>query len=112
MNRHTIALALFALSAPISAASAASYSAVPASPSADARIIGRDIVWRCGPDSCAGATESSRPVVLCQGLAKKAGPIVKFVADGRTLSEGELAACNASAKPAKDAGAAALARAN
>lgn len=112
MNRYTIAFALFALSAPIGAASAASYSAMPASPSADARIIGRDIVWRCGPDSCAGATESSRPLVLCQGLVKKAGPIAKFVADGRALSESELAACNASAKPAKDAGAAALARAN
>ena len=112
MNRHTIALALLALSAPIGAASAASYSAIPASPSADARIIGRDIVWRCGPDSCAGATESSRPLVLGQGLANKAGPIAKFVAAGRALSESELAACNASAKPAKDAGAAALARAN
>ena len=111
MNRHTIALALFALSAPIGAASAASYSAIPASPSADARIIGRDISWRCGADSCAGSTDTSRPVVLCQGLAKKAGRIEKFVADGRALGATELAACNAFAKPLGDSAAIAPAQA-
>ena len=112
MTYRTIALALFAISAPIGAVSGASYSAIPATPSAEAKIIGRDIVWRCGPDSCAGATDSSRPVVLCQGLAKKAGRIEKFVADGSALSAAELASCNASAKAAKDAPTAALAHAN
>ena len=112
MTFRTIALALFAISAPIGVVSAASYSAITASPSAEAKIIGRDIVWRCGPDSCAGATDGSRPLVLCQGLAKKAGRIEKFVADGSALSAAELTACNALAKPAKDGGAAALARAN
>ena len=112
MNRHSIALALFALAAPLGIATAGTYAAVPATPSAKARIIGRDIVWRCGPDSCAGATEMSRPLVLCQGLAKKAGRIDKFVADGRALSAAELAACNASAKPEKDGAATALARSN
>lgn len=112
MTHRTIALALFALAAPLGAATAGTYAAVPATPSSDARIIGRDIVWRCGPDSCAGATDSSRPVVLCQGLAKKAGRIEKFVADGRSLSEADLAACNASAKAVKTVPATALARSN
>ena len=94
MNRHSIALALLAMSAPISAASAASYSAVPASPSTDARIIGRDLVWRCGPDSCAGATEYGRPLVLCQGLAKRTGRLKNFIVDGRALSPAELDVCN------------------
>ena len=51
-------------------------------------------------------------MVLCQGLAKKAGRIEKFVADGRALGETELAACNAFAKPAKDGAAIAPAQAH
>ena len=98
---HTL-FAMAAMVAPMGAASAASYSAVPASPTTEAKIIGRDISWRCGADSCAGSTDASRPVVLCQGLAKKAGRIEKFVTDGRALGETDLAACNAFAKPAKD----------
>ena len=94
---HTL-FAMAAMVAPLGTASAASYSAVPASPTTEAKIIGRDISWRCGADSCAGSTDASRPVVLCQGLAKKAGRIEKFVADGRALGETELAACNAFAK--------------
>lgn len=108
---HTL-FAIAAIVAPIGAASAASYSAVPASPTSEAKIIGRDISWRCGPDSCAGSTDASRPLVLCQGLAKKAGRIDKFVADGRALDEPELAACNAFAKPAKDGAAIAPAQAH
>ncbi len=112
MTRLHTAFALVALAAPFGAVSAATCSAVPVSPSAQVRVIGRDIVWRCGPDSCSGATEASRPVVLCEGLAKKAGRIQKFVADGRALNDSELAACNAFAKPAKGGAAAALAKAN
>lgn len=112
MTRLHATLALVALTVPLSAATAGTFSAVPATPIAETRIIGRDIIWRCGPDSCAGATESSRPLVLCQGLAKKAGRIDKFVADGRALSAADLAACNVAAKPAGDAPATALARSN
>ena len=112
MTRLHILFAMAAMVAPLGTASAASYSAVPASPTTEAKIIGRDISWRCGADSCAGSTDASRPVVLCQGLAKKAGRIEKFVADGRALGETELAACNAFAKPAKDGAAIAPAQAH
>lgn len=107
---HTL-FAIAALVAPIGAASAASYSATPAAPATATTIIGRDISWRCGADSCAGSTDTSRPVVLCQGLAKKAGRIEKFVADGRALGATELAACNAFAKPLGNSAAVASAQA-
>ena len=55
-------------------AAAASYSAKLASP-ATSKIIARDIVWNCGPAACQGATNESRPVVLCQSLAKRAGRV-------------------------------------
>ena len=48
--------------------------------------------------ACQGATDESRPLVLCQSLAKRAGRLDSFVADGRALSAAELERCNASAK--------------
>jgi len=78
---------------------ASTYSATLATPTAG-RLIARDISWNCGADACQGATEESRPAVLCQGLAKRAGKIDSFLVDGRALSAAELDKCNASAKAA------------
>jgi hypothetical protein len=78
-------------------AGAASYSAKLTSPTTQ-RIIARDITWQCGADACQGATAESRPVVLCQSLAKKTGKVASFLVDGRAFTDAELAKCNASAK--------------
>src|SRR6476659_5154497 len=78
-------------------AAAASYSAKLATPTTQ-RIIARDITWQCGADACQGATAESRPVVLCQSLAKKAGKVESFLVDGRAFTPAELDRCNASAK--------------
>ena len=78
-------------------AAAANYSATLASPTT-ARLIARDITWNCGSAACQGATEESRPVVLCQSLAKQAGRVQAFLVNGRAFSPSELERCNASAK--------------
>lgn len=92
---------------------AATYSAKPAVQLEASRIVASDINWRCGPDACQGTTEESRPAVLCQGLAKRAGQLTSFVADGRAFGAAELAKCNLSAKGgAPAAGATASANAN
>lgn len=88
------AVAIAGLAAP---AAASSYSASLAAP-ASAQIIARDIVWNCGPAACQGATDNGRPVVLCQSLAKRAGPVDSFTVDGRALSAADLAECNKLAK--------------
>ena len=88
--------ALLGVAAP---AAAANYSAKLAAP-ANGRIIARDISWACGTDACQGATQESRPAVLCEGLVKRAGKVDSFLVDGRAFSEAELARCNASAKAA------------
>jgi len=75
MTRMFALLAALAIAAP---ASAASYTAKPATPASEARIVARDIVWNCGADSCRGSTDESRPQVLCQSLAKKAGKLESF----------------------------------
>lgn len=78
-------------------AAAANYSATLASP-ANGRFIARDITWNCGAAACQGSTNESRPVVLCQSLAKHSGRIENFLVDGRAFSPAELERCNASAK--------------
>ena len=95
-------LAFSALALTATAAAAANYSAKPSAPTSQ-RIVARDIIWSCGPDACQGATAERRPVVLCEGLAKRAGRIDSFLVDGQALSAAELDRCNAAAKaqPAK-----------
>ena len=90
-------LALSALLAAAAPAAAANYSAKLATP-ANGRIIARDISWSCGADACEGATQESRPAVICEGLAKRAGKVDSFLVDGRAFSSAEIAKCNASAK--------------
>ena len=79
-------------------ATAATYSAKLATQPEASRIIARDISWACGPDACQGSTDESRPAVLCQGLAKRAGQLTSFVANGRAFGSAELDKCNAFAK--------------
>ena len=83
---------------PVSAA-AASYSATLIKPTSE-RFIARDIVWNCGPAACQGTTDQSRPLVLCQSLAKRAGAVSVFTFDGRALAPAELDRCNSAAKAA------------
>ena len=91
--------AIFTAAALLAApALAGSYSAKPLTAPATAKIIGKDISWACGADGCQGSTQASRPLVLCQDLAKRAGRLQSFVADGRALSADQLDKCNASAK--------------
>ena len=82
-----------------SVAAASTYSATLATP-ASGRLIARDISWDCAGASCRGATDESRPLVLCQSLAKRAGRVDSFLVDGRAFSQAELDRCNASAKAA------------
>ena len=76
---------------------AATYSAKPVVPTSE-RFIARDITWSCGPAACQGATNESRPAVLCQALAKRAGPIESFLVDGRAFDAAQLEKCNSAAK--------------
>ena len=80
-------------------AAAANFSARLTAPASGQKIVARDVVWRCGPDACQSASTGGRPVVVCQGLAKRAGQLDNFVVDGRAFGSDELAKCNASAKP-------------
>ena len=88
---------------------AGSYTAQPVAPTKQSKIVARDIVWNCTDQGCRGATAESRPAVLCQALAKKAGRLASFTVDGRALPAADLERCNAAA-PAKASEAVAEAR--
>lgn len=90
---------LIGLAVAAAPAVASNYSATLASPTTG-RLIARDISWNCGAAACQGATAESRPLVLCQSLAKRAGHVDRFLVDGRAFTPAELERCNASAKPA------------
>jgi len=89
---------LIGVAVAVAPAVASNYSATLATPTAG-RVMARDISWNCGAAACQGATDESRPAVLCQSLAKRAGHIDSFVVDGRAFTAAELDRCNASAKP-------------
>jgi len=95
MLRSLFALTAIAMAA--APAAAASYSAKLTAPTSE-RFVTRDITWNCGPAACQGSTQESRPLVLCQSLAKRAGKLDSFLIDGRPLSAAELTSCNALAK--------------
>ena len=94
MSRALALLAALAIAAP---ASAATYSGKPAAPVTETRIVARDIVWNLAGASYQGNTNESRPLVLCQSLAKRAGRLESFTVNGKALAEADLAKCNAAA---------------
>lgn len=84
---------------------AETYVAKPATAPTEAKIAGREMRWMCGDGTCRGTTDQSRPIVLCQDLAKRTGPMESFVVNGGAFSADELAKCNAAAKHAAKRGA-------
>ncbi len=94
-------LALLAALAVIAApAAAATYAGKPAAPAAEAKFVSRDIIWNLAGGTYQGSTNESRPLVLCQSLAKRAGRLESFTVNGRAIADAELAKCNAAAPEA------------
>jgi hypothetical protein len=94
MLRRLLILSMIATAAP---AAAANYSAKLTAPTSG-RIVARDINWACGAGACQGATAESRPAVLCEALAKRAGRLDSFAVDGRAFSSAQLDKCNTAVK--------------
>jgi hypothetical protein len=95
MTRFAFAIAALGLASP---ALAGTYTANPAGQPTDARIITRDVAWNRAGGVYTGRTEESRPMVLCQGLAKRAGKLESFAVNGRAFADADLAKCNSYAK--------------
>lgn len=99
MSRALAFLATLAVAAP---AAAATYSGKPVSPAQEAKFVSRDIIWTQVGASYQGKTNESRPLVLCQSLAKRAGRLESFSVNGRAIADADLAKCNAAAPGTSD----------
>jgi hypothetical protein len=94
MRRMLMLMSALSLAAP---ASAATYAGKPAAAADEAKFVARSIVWTLANGSYRGQTEESRPLVLCQSLAKRAGRLESFTVNGKAIAEADLAKCNAAA---------------
>src|SRR5690349_2105298 len=95
MSRALLFLAAVAVVA--APASAATYVGKPVATASQAKFVGRDIVWANSGGTYQGSTSESRPLVLCQSLAKRAGQLQSFTVDGKAFADADLAKCNAAA---------------
>ncbi len=97
MTRTFALLTALAIAAP---ATAATYAGKPAAPVGEAKFVSRDIIWNLAGGTYLGSTNESRPLVLCQSLAKRTGRLESFTVNGRAFAEADLAKCNAAAPQA------------
>ena len=74
------------------------FTAEPAAKPAEAKLVLRDTMWKCGDSSCTAGRSSSRPAVVCAVLVKEVGSLRSFTVEGVPLSAEELEKCNARAK--------------
>ena len=92
MRRIAAAIFAFMIAAP---ALAGTYTATPANAPAEQKIVTRDVAWNFAGGEFRGRTNESRPMILCQRLAKRAGRLSSFAADGRAFDAAQLEKCNA-----------------
>lgn len=77
------------------AGSAAGYSVKLVAPlAAPKQAIINDALWKCSGDSCVSGGEGSRPVLVCQQVARKFGEVAAFTAGSTALATEDLAKCN------------------
>ena len=79
-------------------AGGAQYRAEPAAPPAAARLIVKEIVWKCGAGGCVAPQGTSRPAVDCSALAREVGTLRSFTVAGQPLDSAALGKCNARAR--------------
>ena len=79
---------------PLAAQGGAYYTAKLAQPADDNRAVAGGVAWACEGTTCVANKGTSRPTRVCRGLAREFGEITEFTANGETLAEDDLAACN------------------
>ena len=90
-----LACALIGAAVP-AAAAPAWWSAGLAKPLESPRsAIVNSVMWKCAGDQCSAPAQDSRPLLVCQKVARKFGTVTRFVSPAGALSADELAKCNA-----------------
>jgi hypothetical protein len=89
---------LLTLAAAPAAAAPAHFNAQPLAAPSEARIVARDVVFRCGPSGCAAPRGSSRAEHVCAALVREVGALSAFSAAGRPFDAAALETCNRRAR--------------
>ena len=55
----------------------------------------RGTAWACEGTTCVADKGTSRPLIICQRLAKKTGAVTNFSVEGEALPAEQLAKCQA-----------------
>lgn len=55
------------------------------------------VLWKCAGESCTAPAEGSRPMMVCERVAKKFGPLARFASPAGELSAEDLSRCNGGA---------------
>ncbi|HYW16874.1 MAG TPA: hypothetical protein VE891_12075 [Allosphingosinicella sp.] len=74
------------------------YRAEPAAPPAAARLIVKDVVWKCGAGGCVAPQGNSRSAIDCPALVREIGTLRSFSVGGQPLDAAALGKCNARAR--------------
>jgi hypothetical protein len=93
----TLVLAMAMMAAPgmgTGQAAEGGYAATLATAAPGDRLVAHGLLWRCDGARCAAPTGNSRPLIVCQALAKAAGPVTSFANGAKALDAGQLARCN------------------
>lgn len=70
------------------------YRAELAAPAAEPRLVAAGVIWQCVGTTCIAPKAGSRPLIVCARLARTAGDVTSFVANGTELAEDKLTRCN------------------
>jgi hypothetical protein len=52
------------------------------------------VLWKCAGERCAAPAGGSRPVLVCQRIARAFGAVARFVSPAGVLSSEDLSRCN------------------
>src|SRR5690606_20648281 len=90
-----LALALGTLAAaPVLAQAPTMRAEIAAATDSEREVIVDGRLWNCSGSVCTTRGDDPRPAVACRKLARKAGPVVRFVTSQGELDAAGLAACN------------------
>ena len=73
------------------------YRAELAQPVESKTEIVRGTAWSCKGTVCVARKSNSRPVIVCQRVAKELGDVKSFTVKGETIAEDKLAKCQGKA---------------
>lgn len=52
------------------------------------------VLWKCDGERCAAASDGSRPLLVCQRVAKAFGQVARFSTPAGELSSDDISRCN------------------